>query len=160
MRRAKIGPLRRNLLSFNVDEQYRHGAGLEYRLKLLIARVVKICKQSSRHLVDHLLLAASSINRRGEGRASLSAPFDQERFWAVNCLRPIYSGSCTPNRATSGRDAVRKHPKLLKSSRARVQDSPPQACSQFGEKAGSAGREWLPEYCQAAEVNGVSLQEG
>ena len=60
VRRAKIGPLRRNLLSFNVDEQYRHGAGLEYRLKLLIARVVKICKQSSRHLVDPLLLAARS----------------------------------------------------------------------------------------------------
>ena len=59
VRRAKIGPLRRNLLSFNVDEQYRHGAGMEYRLKLLMARVVKTCKQSSRHLVDPLLLAAS-----------------------------------------------------------------------------------------------------
>ena len=58
MRRAKIGPLRRNLLSFSVDEQYRHGAGMEYRLKLLMARVVKTCKQSSRHLVDPLLLAA------------------------------------------------------------------------------------------------------
>jgi len=140
VRRAKIGPLRRNLLSFNVDEQYRHGAGMEYRLKLLMARVVKICKQSSRHLVDHLLLAAGSINRRGEGRAPLSAPFDQERFWAVNCLRPIYSGSCTPNRPTSGPDAVRKHPKLLKSSKARVQDSPPASLLKFGETAGSAGR--------------------
>jgi len=58
VRRAKIGPLRRNLLSFNVDEQYRYGAGMEYRLKLLMARVVKTCKQSSRHLVDPLLLAA------------------------------------------------------------------------------------------------------
>jgi hypothetical protein len=107
---------------------------LEYRLKLLIARVVKICKQSSRHLVDHFLLAAGSINRRGEGRAPLSAPFDQERFWAVNCLRPIYSGSCTPNRATSGPEAVRKHPKLLNSSKARVQDSPPASLLKIWQK--------------------------
>ena len=156
VRRAKIGPLRRNLLSFSVDEQYRHGAGMEYRLKLLMARVVKICKQSSRHLVDPLLLAAGSIIRRGEERAPLSAPFGQERFWAVNCLRPIYSGSCTPNRATSGPDAVRKHPKLLKSSKARVQDSPPASLLKIWRN----GWECRTEYCQAAEVNGVSLQEG
>jgi hypothetical protein len=61
VRGAKIGPLRRNLLSFSVDEQYRHGAGMEYRLKLLMARVVNICKQSSRHLVDPLLLAANLL---------------------------------------------------------------------------------------------------
>jgi len=133
---------------------------MKYSLKLLMARGIKVCKQSSRHLVDPLLLAAGSINTRGEERAPLSAPFGQERFWAVNCLRPIYSGSCTPNRATSGPDAVRKHPKLLKSSKAGFRTARPQASSKFGETAGSAGRERLPEYCQAAEVNGVSLQEG
>ena len=30
----------------------------------------------------------------------------------------------------------------------------------LAKRLGSAGRERLPEYCQAAEVNGVSLQEG